>query len=93
MTLNRIPILADTGFRWSGRSIGWGQLLVVFGVWAVLLVVSTAWLPVFRFGPLEWLWRFLTYGRAPALRTWPGHSAKPPAVLRVAGASRLPGLA
>lgn len=31
-------------------------------------MTSSAWLRRFRFGPLEWLWRSLTYGRAPALR-------------------------
>jgi uncharacterized membrane protein YeiB len=25
-------------------------------------VVSAAWLTLFRFGPLEWLWRRATYG-------------------------------
>jgi len=45
-----------------------GQLLLVIGIWVVLLVTSSAWLRLFRFGPLEWLWRSLTYGRPPALR-------------------------
>ncbi len=39
-------------------------LLVAFGVWAVNIVVSLLWLRVFAFGPLEWLWRSLTYGKA-----------------------------
>ncbi|MDJ0639810.1 MAG: DUF418 domain-containing protein [Paracoccaceae bacterium] len=39
----------------------WGQILIVFGVWAVQLIVSPLWLSHFRFGPLEWLWRSLTY--------------------------------
>lgn len=34
--------------------------LVVF---AGLCVFSTLWLRAFRFGPAEWLWRSLTYGR------------------------------
>jgi uncharacterized protein len=37
------------------------QLLVVLAVWLVLLAVSPIWLRNFRFGPLEWLWRSLTY--------------------------------
>ena len=45
-----------------------GQLLIVLGIWMVLLVTSSAWLRKFRYGPLEWLWRSLTYGHAP---TWP----------------------
>lgn len=37
------------------------QLAVVFGVWAIELVLSPLWLKHYRFGPLEWLWRSLTY--------------------------------
>jgi uncharacterized protein len=32
-------------------------------------VASTIWLRYYRFGPLEWLWRTLMYGRPPRLRT------------------------
>ncbi|HEY3441355.1 MAG TPA: DUF418 domain-containing protein [Paludibaculum sp.] len=31
--------------------------------YAVQLVISWAWLERFQFGPVEWLWRSLTYGR------------------------------
>jgi uncharacterized protein len=34
---------------------------VVFLVWAVNLIVSPIWLRMFQFGPVEWLWRSLTY--------------------------------
>lgn len=34
---------------------------VVLGIWFFQLVVSPIWLRHFRFGPLEWLWRSLTY--------------------------------
>jgi uncharacterized protein len=29
---------------------------------------STAWLERYRFGPLEWVWRMITYARLQALR-------------------------
>lgn len=45
---------------------------VVLGVWALMLAWSKPWLARFRFGPLEWLWRCLTYGRAFAIRRDPG---------------------
>lgn len=48
-----------------------GQLAVVAGVWAVQLIVSPLWLQRFRFGPVEWVWRSLTYGTRPALRRAP----------------------
>ena len=41
----------------------------VVGVWALLIVWSPLWLSRFRMGPLEWLWRRLTYkGPVPLLR-------------------------
>jgi uncharacterized protein len=36
---------------------------VVIAIWVVQLVVSPLWLRFFLFGPLEWLWRSLTYWR------------------------------
>lgn len=40
-----------------------GQALIVLAVWALQLVWSPLWLSTFRFGPMEWLWRTLTYGK------------------------------
>jgi uncharacterized protein len=37
-------------------------LPIGFAVYAVQIVASRLWLDHFRFGPLEWLWRMLTYG-------------------------------
>lgn len=46
------------------------QLLIVPGVWIIVMIISPLWLRVFRFGPLEWLWRSLTYGeRQPFLNS------------------------
>ncbi|WP_347402636.1 DUF418 domain-containing protein [Corallococcus macrosporus] len=42
-----------------------GIALVLF---AVQVLLSHAWLKHFRFGPAEWLWRSLTYGRLQPLR-------------------------
>ena len=39
------------------------QIAIVVAIWAVLLIVSPWWLRRYRFGPLEWLWRSLTYGQ------------------------------
>jgi len=38
-------------------------LLIALGVWAVLAVFSASWLKAYRQGPVEWLWRTLSYGR------------------------------
>jgi uncharacterized protein len=37
--------------------------LFVIGVWLLQLLWSPWWLARFHFGPLEWLWRSLTYAR------------------------------
>ena len=42
--------------------------LVVLGEWIVVAALSVWWLRRFRFGPLEWLWRVLTYGRLQPMR-------------------------
>ena len=42
--------------------------LVVLATWVVMLAWSKPWLARFRYGPLEWLWRCLTYGRLVPLR-------------------------
>ena len=59
-------------FIFSG--IGFGLLgvlrrtelyLVVLLIWAFQLWLSPWWLARYRYGPIEWLWRTLTYGKAP----------------------------
>jgi len=44
-----------------------GLALTVGGVWLFILVWSPIWLALFRYGPFEWLWRSLTYGKAQPL--------------------------
>jgi uncharacterized protein len=43
-------------------------LLVSFSIFGVQIACSRWWLGRFRFGPLEWLWRGVTYGTLPPLR-------------------------
>ncbi len=52
-----------------GHGLGWFNtfervelLWVVAGVWTFQIAFSVLWLRAFRFGPLEWLWRSLSYG-------------------------------
>jgi uncharacterized protein len=37
------------------------QFLIVVAVWIMILIASPLILKLYRFGPLEWLWRRLTY--------------------------------
>ena len=41
---------------------------VVAGVWAMNLVWSSVWLKYFQFGPVEWVWRSLTYWHRQPMR-------------------------
>ena len=43
-------------------------LLLALPVFLLQLAFSKAWLERFEFGPAEWLWRLLTYGRLPSSR-------------------------
>lgn len=40
------------------------QAVMVLGIWAFQITFSSIWLNYFQFGPFEWLWRSLTYGKA-----------------------------
>jgi len=41
---------------------------IVAAIWVLQLTWSPLWLRQFRYGPAEWLWRSLTYGRWQTLR-------------------------
>lgn len=47
--------------------IAQGLMLSVL-IWAVQAAVSVLWLARLQYGPMEWLWRSLTYGQRMALR-------------------------
>ncbi len=59
------------GFGLQGKLDRVEQLLVVGGVWLFQLVVSPIWLRHFRFGPMEWVWRSLSYGKWQPMRRQP----------------------
>lgn len=59
----------------TGVGLGlYGQLeryqlyYVVVAIWILQLLSSPWWLARFRYGPVEWLWRALTFGERPPLR-------------------------
>jgi len=48
--------------------LSWPELwLVALAILAVEALFATLWLRAFRYGPVEWLWRWGTYGRRPLL--------------------------
>jgi uncharacterized protein len=56
------------GLGLFGRVSRVQQIEIVFAIWIVQLIVSPIWLKYFQFGPLEWLWRSLTYWRRQGFR-------------------------
>jgi uncharacterized protein len=46
----------------------WGQAVMVAVMFALQLWLSPIWLRHFRFGPMEWLWRSLTYWKRQPMR-------------------------
>ena len=60
-----LAIFHAMGFGLWNALDRWQLYLVVLGEWAVLVAFSLWWLERHRFGPAEWLWRALTYGRKP----------------------------
>ncbi|MEM7740297.1 MAG: DUF418 domain-containing protein, partial [Pseudomonadota bacterium] len=44
------------------------SLLLITALFAVFQLAATVWLRHFRFGPLEYLWRWATYGTRPTWR-------------------------
>jgi uncharacterized protein len=56
------------GFGLYGRVGPLLGLLVSVAIFGVQVVYSKWWLAHFQYGPLEWLWRAVTYGKLPPMR-------------------------
>lgn len=56
------------GLGFYGSAERFEQLVVVLGVWAFQLSLSTFWMNRFKFGPFEWVWRSLTYRQLQPLK-------------------------
>lgn len=56
------------GLNYFGELEFYQLFFVVLGIWAFQLIVSPWWLRHFRYGPLEWLWRSLTYWKRQPFR-------------------------
>jgi uncharacterized protein len=60
---------------WGRVGAAWSLLWVV-AIFTAQVLISVVWMGHFRHGPLEWLWRSVTYGRLmPMLRTAPPRAA------------------
>jgi len=56
-------IFYGIGFGLYGTLPGYYMYFAVAGIWAFQITFSVWWMGRFRYGPFEWLWRTLTYGR------------------------------
>ncbi len=56
------------GLGLAGRIGSAAILAICIGFFAFQVVFSHWWLARYRFGPMEWLWRTLTYGQRPTMR-------------------------
>lgn len=67
-TLVATFVMYHWGLAMFARLPAIDRVWLVFGVFVVQVLGSQLWLSHFRFGPLEWVWRTVTYGKAQPLR-------------------------
>ena len=67
-TVIATTIFYGHGLGWFGSIDRFRLLFVVVGIWSVQLLVSPLWMAHFRYGPLEWLWRSLSYWAVQPIR-------------------------
>ncbi|SVB81652.1 uncharacterized protein METZ01_LOCUS234506 [marine metagenome] len=49
------------GLGLFGHVNRFGQIAIMFFIWGLLLIFCSGWLKRFQYGPVEWIWRMLTY--------------------------------
>ena len=75
-TLMATTLFYGWGFGWWGQVGPAAGLLLAFAIFFLIQVpLSIWWLRRYEYGPLEYLWRTLTYGRRPELRLSPALSS------------------
>jgi uncharacterized protein len=61
-------VFTGMGFGMFGKLERYQVYHVVGGLWVFAMSASPIWLRYFRFGPLEWVWRSLTYWKRQPMR-------------------------
>jgi len=72
-------VFTGYGLALYGRLERYQLYYVVAGCWALSLIASPDWLRHYRFGPLEWCWRSLTYWQRQPMRMKHSPAATPAA--------------
>jgi uncharacterized protein len=62
-TLICTTIFYGHGFGLFGSVERTGQALIALAIYGAQLLIAPLWLKYFSLGPLEWIWRRLTYGK------------------------------
>ena len=63
MSLVMQTLFVWSPLHWFGYLEYYKVYALVLAMWTANIVLSTIWLRRFQFGPVEWLWRSLTYGK------------------------------
>jgi uncharacterized protein len=61
-------IFYGIGFGLYGKLQRYELYYIVVSVWIFQIIVSHVWLRYYRFGPMEWIWRSLTYWKLQPLK-------------------------
>ncbi|MCE9662230.1 DUF418 domain-containing protein [Halomonas sp. M5N1S17] len=67
-TVIGVLLFYGQGLALFGQVERTGQIAIVLAIWLLQLLLAPIWLHHFRSGPLEWLWRSLTYGERQPFR-------------------------
>jgi uncharacterized protein len=67
-TIFGIIIFYPYGFDLYAKLTLWQVELLAIGIYILQIGIAIVWLKYFTFGPLEWLWRSLTYGEFLSMR-------------------------
>ena len=66
-----VTLFYGYGFGLFGRFGALSSTVIALAIFAVQIALSTIWLRYFAYGPMEWIWRQLTYRRRLDLRPAP----------------------
>ena len=76
-TLICVFIFYGFGFGYYGKVGATSATLIALAIFLFQIVMSTLWLRYFSYGPMEWIWRQLTYRKRLSLRTKAGAAILP----------------
>jgi uncharacterized protein len=70
-TVISVSLFYGYGLGWFGTFGAAKATLTALGIFVVQVILSTMWLRLFSYGPMEWIWRQLTYRKRISLRRGP----------------------